>query len=222
MQMDNPVGKNLEEGKIIGVIKDFNFKSAFSPMEPMMLRNGSEIFKKFISIRIAPGNMKETLTTVEKVFKEFNPGYPFEYHFLDESIEALYEQQLATGKLIDLFAALAVFITCLGLFGLSTFITSRRTKEIGIRKVLGATVSNIVTLLSRDILVLVLVGFVFAVPIAWYTMNQWLQNFAYRIEIGLGLFVIAGGVALLIALATVSWQSLKAALMNPVNSLRNE
>ncbi|MDR8393446.1 ABC transporter permease [Aliifodinibius sp. S!AR15-10] len=222
MQMDNPVGKRFEDGNIIGVIKDFNFKSAFSPVEPMMLRNSPEMLKRFISIRIAPGNFKETLATIGRAFNETNPAYPFIYHFLDESIEALYNQQLRAGKLIDLFAALAVLISCLGLFGLSVFTAGRRTKEIGIRKALGATVADIVTLLNKDFLILVLLGFLIAIPIAWYAMNQWLADFAYRIEIGPEVFVIAGSAALLIALATVSWQSVKAALMNPVNSLRSE
>lgn len=229
MQMDNPVGKRFEDGKIIGVIKDFNFKSAFSPVEPMVLKNSSENFKWLgmgstfaISIRITPGNLKQTLATLRRAFNEFNPAYPFEYHFLDESIEALYHQQLRAGKLIDFFAVLAVLISCLGLFGLSVFTTGRRTKEIGIRKVLGATVADIITLLNKDFLILVLLGFVIAVPIAWYVMTLWLQDFAYRIGMGPGIFLLAGGIALLIAIITISWQSVKAALMNPANSLRSE
>lgn len=222
MQMDDPVGRRFEDGEIIGVIKDFNFKSAFSPVEPMVLKNISEMFKMLgmgstfaISIRIAPGNLKKTVATIDRIFNEFNPAYPFEYHFLDESIEALYQQQLRASKLIDFFAVIAVLISCLGLFGLSVFTIGRRTKEIGIRKALGATVTDILTLLNRDFLMLVLLGFVIAVPIAWYVMSLWLQDFAYRIGIGPGIFLLAGGIALLIAIIHISWQSVKAALMNP-------
>lgn len=229
MLLDNPIGKRFEDGKIIGVIKDFNFKSAFNPVEPMVLKNSSEMFTRLgmgstfaISIRISPGNLQQKLATIDQTFNEFNPAYPFEYHFMDDSIEALYNQQLRASKLIDFFALLAVLISCLGLFGLSVFTIGRRTKEIGIRKVLGATVADIVTLLNKDFLILVLLGFVIAVPIAWYVMTLWLQDFVYRIAMGPGIFLMAGGIALLIAILTISWQSIKAALMNPANSLRSE
>lgn len=222
MQLSNPVGKKLGEGRIVGAIKDFNFKSAFNPVEPMILRNGPDMFQKFVSIKIASGNIKEALTTSERIFKEFNPSYPFEYHFLDDSIETLYNQTIRTGKFINLFAVLAVFISCLGLFGLSTFTVEQRTKEIGIRKVLGATVTGIIGLLSKDFLKLVALGFVIAVPVAWYAMSSWLANFAYKIDISLGIFLLAGGVAFFIALVTVSWQSISAALTNPVESLRSD
>src|SRR5699024_3248021 len=134
----------------------------------------------------------------------------------------MYRTEQRLGQVFGGFAAIAILLACLGLFGLSAFTAERRTKEIGIRKVMGATVTNIVVLLSKDFLKLVLIGFVIAVPIAFYFMNQWLQGFAYRIDLGVGIFLLAGGLALLIALATVSWQSIRAALANPVDSLRSE
>lgn len=222
MQLKDPVGKRLEEGKIVGVVKDFNFQSAFKPIEPLMLRNSPEMFKNFISIKIAPGNMQESLATIGNVFKEFDPEYPFDYHFMDESIEALYNQQITMGKLIDIFAVLAILISCLGLFGLSTFTSTQRIKEIGIRKVLGATISDIVNLLSKDFLILIVTGFLIAVPVAWYVMNQWLTDFAYRIEFGMEVFFLAGIIAVLIGLLTVSYYSIKTAMINPAESLRSE
>ena len=146
----------------------------------------------------------------------------FAYAFVDEAFDQQYKNDQCFARLFGIAAAMAIFIACLGLFGLAAFTAQQRTKEIGMRKVLGATVGNIVALLSKDFLRLVIAGFVLAVPIAWYSMNQWLENFAYKTDIGPGIFLLAGGAAILIALATVSWQSLRAAWANPVESLRNE
>ena len=150
------------------------------------------------------------------------PGMPFSYQFLDESFDNMYRAEQRIGKVAMSFAILAVFIACLGLFGLATFMAEQRTKEIGVRKVLGATVPNIVTMLSKDFVRLVLLASVIAFPVAWYAMNRWLQDFAYRIDIGWWIFILAGLIAIIIAIITVSFQAIRAALTNPVNSLRTE
>jgi putative ABC transport system permease protein len=162
------------------------------------------------------------ISSVQAIYDRLFPGNVFRYAFADEAFDQQYRNDQRFATLFTISAGMAIFIACLGLLGLVAFTAQQRTKEIGLRKVLGATVTNIVTLLSKDFLKLVTAGFLIAVPIAWYTMSQWLENFAYRIQIGAGIFVISGVVALLIALLTVSWQSVKAALANPVNSLRNE
>ena len=205
---------------IVGVFKDFNWSSAHQKRENAFyfLRRGLPQ----ISIKVGTENLSQTLSSIEEVYKQLFPGNPFLYVFADETFAAQYRNDQRFARLFSVFAALAIFIACLGLFGLVTFTARQRTKEIGIRKVLGATVANIVSLLSKDFLKLVMIGFLVAVPIAWYTMHQWLEDFAYRIEIGAGVFLLAGLAALVIALATVSWQSIKAAIANPVNSLRDE
>jgi len=147
---------------------------------------------------------------------------PFSYQFLDDSFDDMYREEQRVGKVALTFSLLAVLIACLGLFGLATYMSEQRTKEIGVRKVLGASVPNIVSMLSKDFLLLVLISFVIAVPVAWWGMNKWLQDFAYRINIGWWIFVVAGVTALLIALITVSFQAIKAAIANPVKSLRTE
>ena len=172
-------------------------------------------------VRTQPGRTQEALASLQEIASQFNPAHPFEYHFLDERFRQTYHGEMVVGKLAGYFTAFALFIACLGLFGLVAYAAERRTKEIGIRKVVGASIGNIVSLLSKDFLKLVLIGFLMAIPFTWYVMHQWLQHFAYRIEISGFTFLIAGLVALLIALATVSFQSIKAARVNPVDSLRN-
>lgn len=222
MQMDDPIGKKLDEGEIIGVVKDFNFQSAFTRIEPMILCSSPENMQTHIAIRIAAGNMTEAVNTIEHTYKQFNPDYPVEYLFLDESIDALYDQQIRSGKLINLFAALAVLISCLGLFGLSAFSAEQRTKEVGIRKVLGATVLQITQLLSFSFLKLIGISIFIAIPCAYWIIRYWLDEFAYRIPLGPDYFIIAGGVAMLIAVMTISFQTIKTALTNPAKSLRYE
>ncbi len=222
MQMDNPVGKKLEEGKIVGVVKDFNFQSAFARVEPMILSAAIDDMKRYIAIRTAAGDMNEAVNIIERTYKQFNPDYPVEYHFLDESINALYDKQIRSGKLINLLAALAVFVSCLGLFGLSAFSAEQRTKEVGIRKVLGATVLQITRLLSFSFLKLISISILLALPCAYWLTRYWLNEFAYRIPLGLDYFIIAGGMVMLIAGMTISFQTIKAALANPVDSLRYE
>lgn len=157
-----------------------------------------------------------------KKWKTLSPDYPFEYHFLDESYEQLYESERKTGTIFNFFSLVALFIACLGLYGLASFSAEQRTKEIGVRKVLGASVAEVVFLLSKEFTKWVLMANIIAWPVAYYFMNKWLEDFAYRIDITLWVFVLSGGIALLIALVTVSYQAIKAALANPVESLRYE
>ncbi len=235
-QLEDPIGKQIrypgacgdchQEYEIIGVVKDFNMSSLHHPLEPFAIfkehgniaRNGGHC----IAIRIAPGKAKEAVALVEKAWKTQNPGDPLEYSFLDRDYNALFQSEQQLGQLFGIFTFLTIFIACLGLLGLATYTAEQRTKEIGIRKVMGASVGSIVTLLSKDFTRLVLIAFLIAVPLAYVAMNKWLENFAYRTEIGIWTFVIAGVAALCIAWLTVSYQSIKAALMNPVKSLRDE
>lgn len=225
MGLQDPVGKIIQlrgnDMQIIGVVENFHFESLHSKVDPLFFVLELDDTQKIMA-KIEAGTERETIGRLESFFREFNPGFVFDYRFLDQQYQAQYNAERRVATLSQYFAGIAILISCLGLFGLAAFTAERRQKEIGIRKVLGATMSNIVALLSKDFLKLVVMGFLIAIPIAWYAMNQWLADFAYRIEIGPGIFAIAGGAALLIAFATVSWQSVKAALMNPVNSLRSE
>jgi putative ABC transport system permease protein len=175
-----------------------------------------------VLLRIAGDDVPGTIAWLEDVWNQFNAGIPFEYHFLDDTYENLYIAETRMGNIFNYFTILALFISCLGLFGLSMFMTEQRTKEIGIRKVHGANVSSILTLINREVVILMIVAGVIASPIAWYITNWWLQNFAYRTGLDWWMFVFGGALALLVALLTVSYQSLKAALANPVDSLRYE
>jgi predicted permease len=227
-----PVGKELtmwgDKGTIIGLMKDYHHNSLHVPIEPLILR----LFKRSwvgesgywgnVIVRTEKGKTKEALASMEKTFKQFNPGFPFKYYFTDDEIMKNYKSEYTVSKLSKYFAFLAIFISCLGLFGLVMFTAEQKTKEIGIRKVLGASVSGIVGMLSKDFLVLVLIASALAFPIAWWMMNKWLMDFEYRISIGWWVFVVAGVVAMLIALLTISFQSIKSALANPVKSLRTE
>jgi putative ABC transport system permease protein len=223
--VESAVGKKIvvfgRTFDIIGVAADFHQKSLRYPIEPTVLHpNYSE--NASISIKVTSQDLSQTIAAIRKIHETFFPGNLFDYYFLAEKFNAQYKYDLLFGKVFGWFAGFAIFIACLGLLGLSLFAIAQRTKEVGIRKVMGATVASIVALLSKDFLKLVIIGFVIAVPIAWYAMNRWLQDFAYRIEIGWWEFALAGGTALLIALLTVSAQAIKAALANPVESLRYE
>ena len=225
MGMENPVGKRLlyhdSNFTIIGVVKDFHFKSLRSKIEPLILINDPDLFR-YMFIKPNPGCIPATLAKVKDTWKKFFPDTPFEYHFLDESYDRLYKSEQRMGTLFNYFTALAIFISCLGLFGLASFLAEKRTKEIGIRKVLGASVSGIVFLLNKQFIKWVLIANFFAWPIAYYVMNRWLQNFAYRIGIGVWSFLLAALLAIVIALLTVSFQAIRAALTNPVEALRYE
>jgi ABC-type antimicrobial peptide transport system permease subunit len=177
---------------------------------------------RYIFIRVAPGNFGKTLGYIENVFKRINPGSPFEFSFMDEEYEKLYRNEERMGNIFNYFALLAIFISCLGLFGLASFTTEQRTKEIGIRKVMGSTVSSIVLLLSKDFARWVLAANLVAWPIAYYVMKRWLEGFAYKASFGIWIFLLSGGIALTVALVTVSYQAIKAAVTNPVNALKYE
>jgi len=225
----DPVGKELtmwgDKGTIIGVMKDFHHNSLHVPIDPLIIRLFKKSWNSYwgnILIRTEKGKTKEAIASMEKVFRQFNPGFPFRYYFTDEEMLKNYKAEQTVSKLSRYFSFLAIFISCLGLFGLVTFTAEQRVKEIGIRKVLGASVSGIVRMLSRDFLILVLIAAMIAFPVAWWAMNRWLGDFAYRIDIGWWVFVVAGIAALLIALLTVSFQAIKAAIANPVKSLRTE
>ncbi|MGC1240649.1 MAG: FtsX-like permease family protein, partial [Chryseosolibacter sp.] len=208
------------DARIIGVYKDFRWSSAHQEQQSIVL--GPTTGGQHISLLLATSDLPGAISSVQAIYDRLFPGNVFRYAFADEAFDQQYRNDQRFATLFTISAGMAIFIACLGLLGLVAFTAQQRTKEIGMRKVLGATVANIVTLLSKDFLKLVIIGFLIAVPVAWYTMSEWLENFAYRTEIGAGIFLISGVVALLIAFVTVSWQSVRAALANPVNSLRSE
>lgn len=209
------------DGQIVGVVKDFHFRSLREKIMPMVIYN-EPLSRAQIFIKTTGDRTADALASSQKIWREMFPEQPFEYVFLDESFGKLYQTEQRTGLLFNIFATVALVISCLGLLGLTTFATERRTKEIGIRKVLGASIVSIVALLSRDFIWLVLVAFFVAAPIGWWAMNNWLADFAYRIDIQWWMFVLAGAIALLIALFTVSFQAVRSAQTNPVESLRSE
>ncbi len=223
MGIKDPVGKRLKiqdiNGTIIGVVKDFNFMSMREQVKPAVLRYRPQSY--LLYVKTEGRQAEQAVAAVRKVWKSYNPGFPFEYSFLDERFDALYKSDRRTGGLFELFAGIALFVSCLGLFGLAAYTAQVRTREIGIRKVLGASVGSIVRLLSKDFLVLVMVAIVIASPLAWLYMHNWLQDFAYRITIGWSVFLLAGGAAILLALLTIGWQSVRAAMSDPIDSLRN-
>jgi putative ABC transport system permease protein len=206
---------------IVGVVADFHQKSLRYPIEPTILEPVLNIQSQ-ISVKIDPRNVAATVAAVKEKYMNFFPGNLFDYTFLDEQFNAQYKNDELFGKAFSIFGSFAIFIACLGLLGLSLFATLQRTKEIGVRKVLGASVSSIVLLLSKDFIKLVLIAIIIAVPIAWYILHNWLQDFAYRINISWWIFGLAGIVSIVVALATISFQSIKAAAANPVKSLRSE
>jgi len=209
------------EGRIIGVVKDFNFRSLQQPINPLSLRMGRENYY-LLSVKISPVNLPATMAAIEGKWKEQIPSWPFNYYFMDEFFDRQYRAEDRFGKLFLNFAILAILISCLGLLGLASYSTTQRTKEIGIRKVLGASVSNIVGMLSKDFLKLLPIAALIAFPVAGWVMNSWLQDFAYRAGMPWWAFVMAGGLAAVVALCTVSFQAVKAAVANPVKSLRTE
>ena len=234
----NGVGQKLPgsiEQQIVGVVKDFNYQSLHTPVQPLaMIIKPDSFFRRIndinfaaplqprISVRLKAGNLSANLNTLRQVWKTVAPDQEFEYRFLDESIAAQYTTEQRTGTIVKLASALSIFIACMGLFGLATLTVVRRTREIGIRKVLGASVSSVVKLLSKEFLILVLLAALVAFPLGWWAMNKWLEDFAYRVNIEWWVFVAAAIGALIIALLTVSYHAIKAALANPVKSLRTE
>ncbi len=207
--------------QIIGVVKDFHFSSIQNAIEPLVLQIDPSWFN-YVSLHIDAKDVQETLSQLRENYQTLAPGRPFEYFFLDDDFDRQYRLEERVSQILNVFTAITIFVACLGLFGLASFMAEQRTKEIGIRKVLGATVSNVTMLLSKDFVKLVLAANLIAWPVAYFAMNKWLQVFAYRIDLGWWIFVLAGSVALLIALLTVSTQAIKAALANPVKALRYE
>ena len=229
---DNPIGKklytnfdgspttNLVAFTIIGVVKNFHYESLKQTVAPLLFRLGDRTGAT--AFKISTSNVQGLVKNIEDKWKTMASGMSFSYQFLDESFNIIYRQEQRTAKLGLTFAVIAILIACLGLFGLATYIAEQRIKEIGVRKVLGATVSNITSMLSKDFLKLVLLSAIIAFPVAWWAMHKWLQDFAFRVNISWWVFVLSGVIALLIALLTVSSQAIKAALSNPVKSLRSE
>jgi ABC-type antimicrobial peptide transport system permease subunit len=208
-------------GTIVGVINDFNSYSLREPMAPVVLSTYKDTYQT-ISIKIKPGSEKLVLPFVKKLWTNTYPDYVYDYQFLDKTIENFYRHEEQLSQLYKIFAAIAIFISCLGLYGLVSFMAMQRTKEVGIRKVLGASVRNIIFLLSKEFTVLILIAFVISAPIAWYIMHQWLQNYTYRIPLSASIFIVAIFSSILIAWITVAHRAIKAALANPVKSLRTE
>lgn len=224
-KIDDGIDKDFSyaniKGKLVGVVKDFHFESLHQPIIPMVFFARPGIYSD-LSIKISGNQVTQGLEHVEKVWKEFLPKRPFSYKFLSENYQRLYEEEQKQSQLFTIFSGLAIFIACLGLFGLATFNTLQRVKEIGIRKVLGASVPSILNLLSREIVMLIIVANLIAWPLAWYFMNQWLSTFAYHIDMNVAIYLLAAVAAVLLALITVSTQTLKAAMTNPSNTLRYE
>ncbi|MGN6266168.1 MAG: ABC transporter permease [Ginsengibacter sp.] len=206
---------------VVGVVKDFNDRSLRQSVAPLIMATNSTMYRQ-ASIKLATANISSTMQAVKKVWRQTFPDYVYEYRFLDDKIASFYEQENQLSQLYKIFAGIAIFLSCLGLYGLASFMAVQRIKEVGIRKVLGATAGNIVYLFSREFVILISIAFVIATPLAWYFMNRWLQDYAYRINISWPIFLIAGIAAMIIALATISFQAIKAAIANPVKSLRSE
>ncbi|WP_247233052.1 ABC transporter permease [Telluribacter sp. SYSU D00476] len=226
MGLKDPVGTPVEfgdtwKGTIIGVVKDFHLSSIHSPIEPTVITYQPQ-YTWITLVRLDGQNVPQSLAKLEEVYKSLLPGYPFKYQFLDQEYDKMYKSEMQIGQLASWFSGLAIFISCLGLFGLASFTVERRTREIGVRKVLGASVVSVLTLISREFVALVLIALLLAAYPAWYLMNDWLGKFAYHVEISWWVFVLGGLLVVGVALLTVSFQSIKAALMNPVKSLRTE
>ncbi|MDT0620412.1 ABC transporter permease [Croceitalea vernalis] len=226
MGFEEPLGQTIKDNgtdwHVIGVVEDFVFNSPFQKISPMVIE-GARAWFNLIHIKLDSQNSTfDNLKSTEAIFKKYNPNYPFNYEFVDEDYAQKFADEQRTEKLASLFTILTILISCLGLFGLASYMAQNRIKEIGIRKVLGASATGITKLLSIDFLKLVLASMLIAIPISWYTMNQWLQDFAYKINLSWWMFVIAGVLALAIAFITVSYQAIKAARSNPVKSLRTE
>lgn len=226
MGFKDPIGQLIYDDPInwhvVGVIKDFILESPYEPIKPFMIK-GPRYGGSVIHIKLNNANSTaKNLAGAEAILRKYNPAYPFDFHFIDQEYATKFTDEQLTGKLASLFAALTIFISCLGLFGLATYMAENRVKEIGVRKILGASVTNIAALLSKDFIKLVIIAIVLASPVAWWATSRWLQEYHYRINISWWVFALAGAAAIVIALVTVSFQALKAAVANPVKSLRTE
>ena len=206
---------------VVGVVKDFNDRSLRQNLAPLLIATNSTMYRQ-ASIKLSTTNIASTMQSIKRIWEQAFPNRVYEYRFLDDKIDSFYKQENQLAQLYKIFAAIAIFLSCLGLYGLASFMAVQRIKEVGIRKVLGATTGNIVYLFSKEFIILIAIAFVIATPLAWYYMHQWLQNYVYRIDINWLIFLAGGAVAIIIALATVSFQAIKAAIANPVKSLRTE
>ena len=225
MNIKNPINKKLttwfgRKGKIIGVVHDFNTESLHNEMSPVVIIPTNTA--NFLCVRISSADIAGEINSIKNTIKKIVPDDPFEFRFLDKQIDNLYRTEQMTEKLTMFIALLAVFLSCLGLFGLAIFSSEQRTKEIGVRKVLGASIINVLFMLTKDFAKWILIANIIAWPAAYFFMNKWLQDFAYKINISWWIFFLAGGIALLISLLTISIQAIKAATANPVKSLRYE
>ena len=225
---ENPIGRKLiepgsdEELTIIGVVKDFHYGSLLEEISPLIIFHPSVWWKEFMTIRIQPENVAGTLDFLKEKWGELAGDQPFEYFFMDSYFNNLHKSEQRTRNFFTIFATLAIFIACLGLFGLAAFTAEQKTKEIGVRKVLGATIPNIVSILLRQFTRWVILANIIAWPIGYYIMKTWLQNFAYHIDLSLGYFILAGLITLLIAITTVSYLAINAAIKNPITALKYE
>ncbi|MGI8583157.1 MAG: ABC transporter permease, partial [Chitinophagaceae bacterium] len=221
---NHPDGITKYEYTVVGVIKDFHFQSLHQKITPLVIANAAKFggVMNETAVRIKADNFASAVAAVETKWKQFVPQRPFHYSFLDKNLAEQYHAEQTTQSVFTVFSVLAIFIGCIGLLGLAAYSTQQRTREIGIRKVLGASIGNIVAMLSKDFLKLVVIAAIIAFPIAWYAMNTWLQDFAYRTSISWWVFLMAGLLSAIIALGTISFQAIKAALSNPVKSLRTE
>jgi putative ABC transport system permease protein len=206
---------------VVGVLKDFNDRSFRHDLAPLVITTNITMYRQ-AAIKLPTINISSTMQSVRKVWEQAFPDFVYEYRFLDEKIESFYKQENQLGQLYKIFSAIAIFLSCLGLYGLASFMAVQRIKEVGIRKVLGATAGSIVYLFSKEFIMLIAIAFAIATPLVWYYMHQWLQNYAYRINVSWWLFAAGGLAAIIIALLTVSFQAIKAAMANPVKSLRSE
>jgi ABC-type antimicrobial peptide transport system permease subunit len=222
----DPIGKRLtfwgKKGTIIGIIKDFHINSLHMAIRPLVIRLEENVEYGEALVRTERGKTKEVLADLGKIYKDLNPKFPFTYRFSDEEYQKLYSSEQVVSRLSNCFAFLAIFISCLGLLGLVMYTAEQRTKEFGIRKVLGASAGSLFNLLSKQFLVLVIISLVIASPLAWFLMNNWLKDYQYSVQITWWMFAIAALLAILIALLTVSLQAVKSAIANPVKSLRTE
>ena len=209
---------------VIGVVKDFHYHSLHEPISPLVIINSRKFGSRsgLMALRVTGDNFKSSLAGIENAWKKFVKEKPFNYYFLDRTLAAQYKAEQTTQRIFTIFSGLAIFIACIGLLGLAAYATQQRTREISIRKILGASESSIVTMLSKDFLKLVLISSAIAFPLAWWAMNKWLQDFAYRVDVGWWIFIAAAMLAVLIALLTISTQALKAAFTSPVKNLRTE
>jgi putative ABC transport system permease protein len=224
--IEEPIGKSFtlwgKKGTVIGVVKDFHHTSIHQKIEPSVFTHWPDWYNELAYVKVNGHNTRGAIEATEKIWKEYNPRFPFNYTFLDADYDAMYRSEQRTGKVFAGFSIVAIIISCLGLFGLATFTASQRTKEIGLRKVLGATANQIVMLLSKDFLRLVLIAFMISIPFALFGMQTWLQGFAYKVSMDWTVFALAGGLALTIAFITMSFQTIRAGTNNPVDALRNE